>query len=112
MTLGSVTKWAVGCATTIAVAGCGSTYMIRGQGGISCANVVEQVRENAQYRNLYAAWLMGYLTRYNFDREKQLGRGFDDATLINTALQYCGANPLNDFDRAAAHVVKELDKSS
>ena len=110
MSSGSVLKTLMTVMAAVAVAGCGSTYMIRGAGGTSCVTVVEQVRENAQYRNLYAAWLLGYLTRYNFDNETQLGRGFDDQTLVSTALQYCGANPLDDFDRAAEHVVNELAK--
>lgn len=110
MRSGSMVRTLVTIMGVVTLTACGSTYMIRGAGGTSCVTVVEQVRESAQYRNLYAAWLLGYLTRYNFDNETQLGKGFDDQTLISTALQYCGDNPLDDFDRAAEHVVNELAK--
>ena len=92
------------------LAACTSQYLIRGQGGTSCATVVEQVRSQEQYRGYYGAWLLGYLTHYNYQHERKLGKGYDNNTLLDTALHYCGQNPLADFSDAAQAVVKELQK--
>ncbi len=90
--------------------GCTSTYLIRGEGGENCSTVREKVQSNAQYRNFYSAWLLGYLTRYNYERDTQLGKGFTSQALLDTALQYCVQKPLDDFDQAAANVIDELRK--
>jgi len=88
--------------------GCTSTYLIRGEGGETCSTVREKVQTNAQYRNFYNAWLLGYLTRYNYDNGTKLGQGFKDQALLDAALQHCSQNPLDDFDLAAASVVEQL----
>lgn len=90
---------------------CTTTYLIRGEGGTSCATVVERLRSQPEYRGLYEAWLLGYLTHYNYQNQKKLGSGFDNATLLSTATQYCEKNPLHDFSTAAEGVIKELEKS-
>ncbi len=92
------------------VSGCTSTYLIRGEGGTPCAKVNEQVRGNAGYRNAYSAWLSGYLTRYNYERDTKLGQDYDRETLLMTAMQHCEKNPLDDFSHAAETLVKELEK--
>lgn len=91
---------------------CSTSYLIRGEGGTSCATVVERLRAQPEYRGLYEAWLLGYLTHYNYQNQKKLGSGFDNATLLSTATQYCEKNPLHDFSIAAEAVIKELEKSS
>ncbi len=88
--------------------GCTSTYLIRGEGGETCSTVREKVQTNVQYKNFYNAWLLGYLTRYNYEHETQLGEGFKNQALLDTALQYCTNNPLDDFDQAAANVIEKL----
>lgn len=94
------------------VAGCTSTYLIRGAGATTCATVVRNMNESGQYRHVYNAWLSGYLTRYNYEHDEKLGSGFDDQALIDTALQYCGQNPLDDFEKAAEYVVSQLENKS
>ncbi len=91
---------------------CTSTYLIRGAGGTTCATVVRNLNESGQYRNVYNAWLSGYLTRYNYDRERKLGSGFEDQALIDTALIYCRQNPLANFDKAAEYVIQQLETKS
>ena len=92
------------------LSGCTSTYLIRGQGGESCSTVRQKVQTNAQYRNFYDAWLLGYLTRYNYEHETKLGQGFKTEAMLDAALQYCAQKPLDDFDQAAASVIEELLK--
>lgn len=88
--------------------GCTSTYLIRGEGGESCSTVREKVQSDPQYRSFYNAWLLGYITRYNYDHETKLGRGYKNKALVDTALQYCREHPLDDFDQAALHVTEQL----
>ncbi len=90
------------------ISGCTSTYLIRGAGGTTCASVVRNLNENAQHRHVYNAWLSGYLTRYNYEHDRKLGSGFHDQALIDTALQYCNQNPLDNFDKAAEYVIEQL----
>ncbi len=94
------------------ITGCTSTYLIRGAGGTTCATVVRNMNANAEYRHVYNAWLSGYLTRYNFEHDRKLGSGFDDQALIDTALQYCGQNPLDNFDKAAEYIIQQLQAKS
>ncbi len=94
------------------ITGCASTYLIRGAGGTTCATVVRNMNESGQYRHVYNAWLSGYLTRYNYEHNRQLGSGFDDQALIDTALQYCGQNPLDDFSKAADYIIQQLEAKS
>lgn len=99
---------AVAVLVVAGITACTSTYLIRGAGGTTCATVVRNMNESGQYRHVYNAWLSGYLTRYNYDHDRKLGSGFDDQALIDTALQYCGQNPLDNFDKAAEHVIQQL----
>ncbi len=92
--------------------GCTTTYLIRGAGGTTCATVVRNINESHQYRPIYNAWLSGYLTRYNYEHDRKLSSGFDDQALIDTALQYCGQNPLDDFDKAADYIIQQLEKKT
>jgi hypothetical protein len=92
--------------------GCTSTYLIRGAGATTCATVVRNMNESGQYRHVYDAWLSGYLTRYNYEHDRKLGSGFDDRSLIDTALQYCGQNPLDNFDKAAEYIIQQLEAKS
>lgn len=94
------------------IAGCTSTYLIRGAGGVTCATAVRNMNENGQYRQVYNAWLSGYLTRYNYEHNKKLGSGFDDQALVDTALQYCGQNPLDNFDKAGDYIIQQLEAKS
>ena len=94
----------------ILLSGCGSTYLIRGEGGTACTTVLQQVQGSQQARSVYRGWLAGYLTRYNFERESKLGREFNVDTLLSTALQHCQQKPLDDFSTAAEQVVKQLKK--
>ncbi len=90
------------------MAACTSTYLIRGAGGTTCSTVVRKISESNQYRHVYNAWLSGYLTRYNYEHDRKLGSGFDDQALIDTALQHCRQNPLDNFDKAAEYVIQQL----
>ena len=94
------------------ITGCTTTYLIRGAGGTTCSTVVRKLNENDQYRHVYNAWLSGYLTRYNYERDRKLGSGFDDQALIDTALQYCRENPLDNFDKAADYIIQQLETKS
>ena len=98
------------CIFAASMSGCTSTYLIRGEGGTTCASVNRKINEDSQYRVIYNAWLLGYLTRYNYEHERKLGKGYEDRALIDTALQYCGQNPLDNFDKAAEYVIEQLDK--
>ncbi len=94
------------------ITGCTTTYLIRGAGGTTCATVVRDINQSSQYRPVYNAWLSGYLTRYNYEHDRKLGSGFDDQALIDTALQYCGQNPLDNFDQAADYIIQQLLEKS
>lgn len=92
------------------LAGCTSTYLVRGEGGTPCATVARQVQSSNQARLQYSAWLSGYLTRYNYERDTKLSQNFEAGTLIDAAVQYCQGKPLDDFAEAAEAVIKELRK--
>ena len=98
------------CIVVTIMSGCTSTYLIRGEGGTTCASVNRKINADGQYRVIYNAWLLGYLTRYNYEHEKKLSKGYEDQALIDTALQYCGQNPLDNFDKAAEYVIAQLNK--
>ena len=64
-------KFRLALAAAVAVlllSSCTTTYLIRGEGGTSCATVVERLRTQPEYRSLYEAWLLGYLTHFMPDR--------------------------------------------
>ena len=92
--------------------GCQSTYLVRGEGGTPCATAVRQMQQNEQARVIYGAWLSGYLTRYNYERDSKLSQDFMAETLVDAAIQYCNDKPLDDFSQAAETVVKELRKKN
>lgn len=93
-----------------ALIGCTSTYLITGEGGTPCATAVQQIESSQQARVIYGAWLSGYVTRYNYERESKLGREFDPNVLVEAAVQYCKSKPLDDFAQAAEAVVRELKR--
>lgn len=92
--------------------GCQSTYLVRGEGGTPCATAVRQMQQNEQARVIYGAWLSGYLTRYNYERDSKLSQDFKAETLVDAAIQYCSGKPLDDFSQAAEAVIKELQKKN
>ena len=96
----------------VLTAGCQSTYLVRGEGGTPCATAVRQMQQSEQARHVYGAWLSGYLTRYNYERDSKLSRDFKSETLVDAAIQYCNGKPLDDFSQAAEEVVKELQKKN
>ena len=98
--------------TVVLAAGCQSTYLVRGEGGTPCATAVRQMQQSEQARNVYGAWLSGYLTRYNYERDSKLSRDFQSETLVDAAIQYCSGKPLDDFSQAAEAVIKELQKKN
>lgn len=97
-------------AMALFAAGCTSSYLVRGEGGAPCATVVRQVQSSNQARMQYSAWLSGYVTRYNYERDAKLSRDFESGTLIDAAVQYCQGKPLDDFSEAAEAVIAELKK--
>lgn len=90
------------------ISGCTSTYLITGEGGTPCATVVQQIESSEQARTIYGAWLSGYVTRFNYERDSKLGRQFSSSTLVNAAIQHCKSKPLDDFAQAAESIIKEL----
>ncbi len=94
------------------IAGCSSTYLVRGEGGTACATVKRQVQQNEQARIVYGAWLAGYVTRYNYERETKLSKNYSSDTLMDAALEYCGGRPLDDFSQAAESVIAELRRKN
>lgn len=94
------------------VAGCTSTYLVRGEGGTACATVKRQVQESEQARVVYGAWLAGYVTRYNYERDTKLSKNYTSDTLVDAALEYCSGKPLDDFSQAAEAVIAELRRKN
>lgn len=92
--------------------GCTSTYLIRGEGGTTCATVNKQVQSSDQARAVYTAWLAGYLTRYNYERDAKLSEDFSADTLMDAATQYCSGKPLDDFSQATESVIRELERKN
>ena len=99
-------------AVMLLAAGCTSTYLIRGEGGTACATVNRQVSSSDQARAVYSAWLAGYLTRYNYERDAKLSQDFTADSLMDAAVQHCNAKPLDDFSLAAESVIKELRRKN
>ena len=94
------------------LAGCTSTYLIRGEGGTACATVKRQVQENEQARVVYGAWLAGYVTRYNYERDTKLSKNYTSDTLMDAALEHCSGKPLDDFSQAAEALIAELRRKN
>ena len=92
--------------------GCSSTYLVKGEGGTACATVKRHIQESDQARVVYGAWLSGYVTRYNYERESLLGNEYSSDTLIDAAMEYCSSKPLDDFSQAAEAVVDELRRKN
>lgn len=92
--------------------GCTSTYLVRGEGGTACATVKRQVQENEQARVVYGAWLAGYVTRYNYERDTKLSKDYTSDTLMDAAMEYCSGKPLDDFSQAAEAVIAELRRKN
>lgn len=105
-------KTMVLAALSLFIAGCSSTYLVRGEGGTACATVKRQVQQNEQARIVYGAWLAGYVTRYNYERETKLSKNYSSDTLMDAALEYCGGKPLDDFSQAAEAVIAELRRKN
>lgn len=97
---------------TLVLSGCSSTYLVRGEGGTACATVRRQVQENEQARVVYGAWLAGYVTRYNYERDTKLSKDYSSDTLMDAALEYCSGKPLDDFSQAAEAMVEELRRKN
>ena len=97
---------------SLIAAGCSSTYLVRGEGGTACATVKRQVEQNEQAGIVYGAWLAGYVTRYNYERETKLSKDYSSETLMDAALEYCGGKPLDDFSQAAESVITELRRKN
>ena len=93
-------------------AGCTSTYLVRGEGGTACATVKRQVQDNEQARVVYGAWLAGYVTRYNYERDTKLSKDYSSDTLMDAALEYCSGKPLDDFSQAAEATIAELRRKN
>lgn len=96
----------------VSIAGCTSTYLVRGEGGTACATVKRQVQESEQARIVYGAWLAGYVTRYNYERDTKLSKDYTSDTLMDAALEYCSGKPLDDFSQAAEAVIGELRRKN
>ena len=94
------------------VTGCSSTYLVRGEGGTACATVKRQVQQSEQARVVYGAWLAGYVTRYNYERDTKLSKDYTSDTLMDAALQHCSGKPLDDFSQAAEAVISELRRKN
>jgi len=92
--------------------GCTSTYLVRGEGGTACATVKRHVQENKQARVVYGAWLAGYVTRYNYERDTKLSKDYSSDTLMDAALEYCSGKPLDDFSQAAEAMIAELRRKN
>ena len=102
----------IGFLLTLSLAGCSSTYLVKGEGGTACATVKRQIQESDQARIVYGAWLSGYVTRHNYERESKLGDDYSSDTLIDAAMEYCSSKPLDDFSQAAEAVVDELRRKN
>jgi hypothetical protein len=94
------------------ITGCSSTYLVRGEGGTACATVKRQVQDSEQARIVYGAWLAGYVTRYNYERDTKLSKDYQSDTLMDAALEYCSGKPLDDFSQAAEAVITELRRKN
>lgn len=101
-------KTIVTALSAMLLAGCTSTYLVRGEGGVTCADVLKQIENDRNARVVYGAWLTGYVTRYNYERDSKLSRDFKSDTLVEAAMVYCKGKPLDDFSEAAELVIKEL----
>lgn len=89
---------------------CTPTYLMKGVGGTSCATVLSKIEKEPRIKGGYIAWLQGYLTRYNYQYNTELGEGVDGETLLKVATNYCDANPLDEFPLAAESLIGELKK--
>jgi hypothetical protein len=90
--------------------GAEAKYMVLGQGALSCG-AWQQERRTSRVGALAAeTWVLGYLTRANYDEQRDLTAGTDAEGIYAWIDNYCRANPLKDLAWAAEFLVVELRK--
>ena len=77
---------------------------------ISAVECPDILREDADptYREMNKWWLMGYITGRNYAADGVVGRGVDNGSIYNMALEYCRENPGSDWDDAAVYIYDAL----
>jgi len=86
-------------------------YTSLGHGNASCGRWQEERRKpNPQYRFLLQAWVLGYITRANYEVGGDLTAGTDELGVFAWIDNYCRANPLKNVAAAAEALVDTLGK--
>jgi hypothetical protein len=91
-----------------------ATYLIMGEGTISCGEYVASSQAQEQMYFSALNWVQGFMTAINIKRSEEIGK----PSLIGNDLdpdsaslwleKYCRENPLNRLDDAALALVDEL----
>lgn len=86
-------------------------YQIKGAGGISCGQYIEDKRNSPRLKHLANMhWVQGFVTGVNFAESNNLGAGIDMNAMAQYIENYCLKNPLNDLADASTDLVSALRK--
>ncbi len=78
------------------------------KGSVECPDIVKE-DANEHYREYNKWWLLGYITARNYEADRsggfgEVARGVDSDVIYQQALDFCRANPGNDWDDAAINM--------
>lgn len=86
---------------------CAAEYYMTGMGSKSCGQMIQDYRENADiYRDLYATWLVGFMSGSNSVCSKQARSDYYGSEAY--LRKYCDQNPLSHVATGAHKLRKEL----
>ena len=85
-------------------------YFVSGEGNTACGEYLEHRRQvNAEQDYVYATWLRGFTTGFNFaTKGKQISGVSAPATLLAYLDKYCRDNPLGSIAGGAFSLAREL----
>lgn len=89
----------------------GSGYTIFGYGLQSCAEFLEEYREDSGSYAEARMWIAGYMTaagRWQETQKRFGGDNVDVNDIVYLIRAYCKENPFNDLSRAAENVTHQL----
>ena len=88
-------------------------YLNMGYGTYGCGKYVAAKQNNSQAHYRQIAWVQGFITGGNAERERNggnfnIGESLDSASIALWIGNYCRANPLEELTNAADALVEEL----
>ncbi len=82
---------------------------IKGVGNVGCGEYLQD-RRNNQYGQVYAQWVQGFVSGYNFYGQHAQTSSIPDEPTVHAYLEkYCRDNPLENVARATMFLIADLN---